>query len=510
MEDSVEAEISKVLRAAAQMGLVLAERRRQQLWAAEQRSVQAARSMQAAVDQQRRIAEPVYRRAMDQSFWDVATVQDAAFVYGLARRFEEVDPVAQAAATACQDQAARRWKVDLSQTAGTVASKDVSPQDLAAVAPVVHGEDVGELSTLLDQAVPAESATVRAGQDRGRPAQPTTTSGTGPEAIDVAGARQWLDRHYPGIKPGGVRASREQLDKYAAHLQAALAAEGYDLDNPPRLNPLTHLKDSWAAARAGAWQDLADLQGARVQDIDKRVDSRIHRAVLASKEAEQAGEYPEPVAWGWNVLTKGSEAAVGAGSIEVSLVGEAPRPGTYLPAMRQAARQEAAEAGMDVETYLDHLQPRQRRGLLFVQDNGFYEDGLAHARAYRIAYARESARQRPQWSTREQAAVQAQAQGDSIAEGLVAGAAGAVVAKEAASVAWDSQEARDAWAKGLLEQGFPADAVRAARTADQVLTEPVGSITPAPGGIAEQNHPAAHFAEAAMRAELGSSQRLGA
>lgn len=161
------------------------------------------------------------------------------------------------------------------------------------------------------------------------------------------------------------------------------------------------------------------------------------------------------------------------------------------------AADEAARAGLPPEAYLDHLQPIQRRGLLASRTGATtgYEDALERASQYRVAYARASAAQRPDWSKRggpaptrtaarrpaHSAAPPApDATGPALADRPTDGRPAAAPGSRApgpGAPAWDSPAARDAWAAGLIAAGIDPAAVRAARTGDQALHEPARRAT---------------------------------
>ena len=139
------------------------------------------------------------------------------------------------------------------------------------------------------------------------------------------------------------------------------------------------------------------MDAARADTIDPRAAG----PMMAAWRAEADGAYPNLDEWAFHVYDKGAQAA-GERPAPVRLVGRDPAPGLYTPLMLRAAADEAARAGLPPETYLDHLQPIQRRGLLAARTGATtgYEDALERASQYRVAYARASAAQRPDWSKR--------------------------------------------------------------------------------------------------------------
>lgn len=101
------------LRVAMQLGQYLAQIRQQQLIKAEQESKARAGQMRQVMNTERELARPVLEQAVTQAFWDVATPDDAAKAYGLASRFEHIDPQAAVAARKIEQEVLERWDVDL-------------------------------------------------------------------------------------------------------------------------------------------------------------------------------------------------------------------------------------------------------------------------------------------------------------------------------------------------------------------------------------------------------------
>lgn len=596
MDDNVTAqaayEITKLMRAAAQIGRFLADRRRQQLYYQAQRTSQHTRDLRAVLDGERALAAPVYRRALDKRFWETSTPQEAAFVYGVAARFASTDPLADQAARACEQQAQHRWGISLHGQSqdpqkDPVTSADLDQASLQAVAPTLPGEQPQDWDGVLDQAAAqdrrqattddhdtqvarrqektinhlltvveqhpeiahihvqalAAGLVIEAADKQGRilpeasqalsqvasqatvpdllakqiggrswareafeveVSRPLVAAAASPhpgvdiipapgpasnnaasassDQVDVKGARAWFEKNYGSQGLLLTSASEAERDRYAVTLQAALAAEGYDLDDPPRIvDPSSYKFEAEFLSSIGARQELADWLALDPSDIDTHIDPRAHTAFHASWQIVQDGDYPELDNWAWNVGQKAMEAAYGAEELDaghVRLVGDKPQPGTYLPAMRQAAAAEAAEAGLEVDVYLDHLQPVQRRAVMVgispsQEDYKKYGPGRARAAQYRVAYAKASAAQRPEWSSRSQAAKEDQG----LHAGTVAAAGETADQVVSSGPRWDSQEARDRWAAGLLSKGVDPAAVRAARTGDMSLSRPPKEAT---------------------------------
>lgn len=160
----VGAELTKAFRGAAQMGRYLADRRRAAQREAQQASAEQARALREATERERRMAEPVYRRAMDDRFWESAQPQDAAFVYGVAARFSTIDPMAAMAARRCENEANARWGVGVipgdstEPQAEPVTSEDLPATTTAVVAPALDGEENRDWSGLMDEAAASDRA----------------------------------------------------------------------------------------------------------------------------------------------------------------------------------------------------------------------------------------------------------------------------------------------------------------------------------------------------------------
>ena len=117
MNDDVTGQASRNvevgLRVAMQLGQYLAQIRQQQLIKAEQESKARAGQMRQVMNTERELARPVLEQAVTKDFSDVATPDDAAKAYGLASRFEHIDPQAAVAARKIEQEVLERWDVDL-------------------------------------------------------------------------------------------------------------------------------------------------------------------------------------------------------------------------------------------------------------------------------------------------------------------------------------------------------------------------------------------------------------
>lgn len=146
-------EVQKAWRAATQVGEFLARRRQRALSAAEDHSRGAAHAIRTVIEDERRQAEPVYRKALDKDWWETTSAVDAARVYGAAKRFATLDPQAALATRTCEREAEERWGIDL--TAPATPENTPTRDDALRVMP-----DMVEAATSaqIDQAL-AEAAT---------------------------------------------------------------------------------------------------------------------------------------------------------------------------------------------------------------------------------------------------------------------------------------------------------------------------------------------------------------
>ena len=398
-------EIIKGLRAGMQVAEFLSRRRQQELARAERRSVEDERRLRRVMEGERRLAAPVYRSALDEGWWETATVEQAAHMYSVAGRFAQLDPDASRAVAECERQVQTRWNIDLSGPHQALTSQDVDSKVLAAAAPSIPGEERENWGQRLDEAAQAPGLDAAGG---GLAATERSVLGleTSSQAVEAAAptssvdtleaerqmAWQWAQQHYDveSIWPRLLDGERQK----AAHmLYSMMAAEGHDMDNPPVFDDLTQdvPKELKAAAVEGAQADFAKATGIRPGDLDRFSDHREQRPRQRIWAADQAGRYPDPKAIQWAIAMKGSEAVRSVN--EVRLADTPDRAGAYTELARRAAADEAARAGMRPEEYLDHLNIHQRRMLISTQGkmDGFYGERMQHMADYRVAYARAAA-----------------------------------------------------------------------------------------------------------------------
>ena len=144
------AEMVRAWRVAMSVGRFMAMRRHQALRKAEQSSLQHERALRRAIEDERLLAQKVYALALDDKWWQTAVQDDAAYVYGVARRFSDIDPQAELAARRCEREAKERWGVDVHAplaSASDIPSVDEALQD----APVLDGEDAAELKPAVQE-----------------------------------------------------------------------------------------------------------------------------------------------------------------------------------------------------------------------------------------------------------------------------------------------------------------------------------------------------------------------
>ena len=106
-------ETRKAFQVAVQLARFFAERRRRQLEGERREPLARAGAAARLIERERALAAPVVRRGLDDGFWRSARPADAAYVYGVATRFQDLDPMARAAADRCRREASERWNVDL-------------------------------------------------------------------------------------------------------------------------------------------------------------------------------------------------------------------------------------------------------------------------------------------------------------------------------------------------------------------------------------------------------------
>ena len=148
--NETSAEMVRAWRVAMSVGRFMAMRRHQALRKAEQSSLQHERALRRAIEDERLLAQKVYALALDDKWWQTAVQDDAAYVYGVARRFSDIDPQAELAARRCEREAKERWGVDVH--APLASARDIpSVEEALQDAPVLDGEDAAELKPAVQE-----------------------------------------------------------------------------------------------------------------------------------------------------------------------------------------------------------------------------------------------------------------------------------------------------------------------------------------------------------------------
>lgn len=402
-------EIIKGLRAGMQVAEFLSRQRQQELARAERRSVEDERRVRQFMEGERRLAAPVYRSALDEGWWETATVEQAAHVYSVAGRFAQLDPDASRAVAECERQVQARWNIDLSGPDQALTSQDVDSKVLAAAAPSIPGEERENWGQRLDEAAQAPGLDAAGG---GLAATKRSVLGleTSSQAVEAAAptssvdtleaerqmAWQWAQQHY-NVESIWPHAADTQRQTSAHVLYSMMAAEGHDMDNPPAFDNLSQTAlptHQPVAAADGAAADFAKATGIDPGDFERLIDPRSINYARGVWTALNEGRYPDPQQIMWSLVAKGSDTVREVH--EVQLVNTAQSSGTYTELSKQLAADEAKRAGMTPEQYLDNLNVHQRR--MLIAANGFnhpaYEDGMERMAAYRVAYARAAAQAR--------------------------------------------------------------------------------------------------------------------
>lgn len=157
IDDAVN-EVTQFFRAAAGIGRSVSDRRRRRLWALEAQAKEKAAQMRQSIEFERRLAQPIIDKANDADFWETATQEQAAEVYGVCSRFATVDPQAHMAAKECERQINERWEGMLAEgehlypvlEPGEVAKLD--EHTIRSISPTLPGEiELAERTEVLPQ-----------------------------------------------------------------------------------------------------------------------------------------------------------------------------------------------------------------------------------------------------------------------------------------------------------------------------------------------------------------------
>lgn len=142
--NETSAEMTRAWRVALAVGRFMAMRREQALRAAQKSSTYHEQALRRAIRQERALAEKVYSEALTSHWWDSASRDEAVYVYGVAKRFSDIDPQAGLAARRCEREAKERWGIEV-----TAPMRDVEDiprvEQALKVAPVLDSEDVEDV-----------------------------------------------------------------------------------------------------------------------------------------------------------------------------------------------------------------------------------------------------------------------------------------------------------------------------------------------------------------------------
>ena len=163
----VSQEARQAFQVATQISRLFADISRRRWEKARRESAEQERMVRQTINDQRRLADPVLRQGLDDRFWDKAQPKDAAYVWGVAQRFKDIDPLAAQAAERCRTEASYRWNIDLDAPSAPVQPGQVDDTTLAQAAPVLSGEENRDLNADLEasakmpsQEAPAKSSEV--------------------------------------------------------------------------------------------------------------------------------------------------------------------------------------------------------------------------------------------------------------------------------------------------------------------------------------------------------------
>lgn len=309
--NETSAEMVRAWRVAMAVGRFMAMRRQQALRKAEQSSAQHERALRRAIEDERLLAQKVYAQVLNDKWWNTAVQDDAAYVYGVVRRFSDIDPQAELAARRCEREAKERWGIDVH---GPLASPgDIPSVDEALqVAPVLDGEDLAELKPAVQEALYRayqDGEYQMVGQDRAeaildyvqeqKEAAPDWLNSLWREDLS-----QWLDGDdniaqrvhdiYPDIK--AAEQMQAQAVGMAAHAQHEARVEGregrearqeLEAGDPGEAVEGVAVKEMSEARHAGrdaeaAWDTMQARQAHAQSLLDQGADPQAVRAAMTA------------------------------------------------------------------------------------------------------------------------------------------------------------------------------------------------------------------------------------
>lgn len=309
--NETNAEMVRAWRVAMAVGRFMAMRRQQALRKAEQSSAQHERALRRAIEDERLLAQKVYALALDDKWWQTAVQDDAAYVYGVARRFSDIDPQAELAARRCEREAKERWGIDV-HTPLASASDIPSVEEALQDAPVLDGEDATELKPAVQEVLYRayqDGEYQMVGQDRAEAILDYVQEqkDTAPEWLNnlwQEDLSQWLDGDahiaqrvrdiYPDIK--AAEQMQAQAAGMAAHARREARVEGregreakqeLEVGDPSEAVEGAAVKEMSEARHAGrgaeaAWDTMQARQAHAQSLLDQGADPQAVRAAMTA------------------------------------------------------------------------------------------------------------------------------------------------------------------------------------------------------------------------------------
>lgn len=213
-------ELQMAMRTAAQIGEQIAHLQAQR---AQQREGLVRREearLRAAMDAERRMAEPVYTRLARDSFWEKATTNEIAHAYGLASRFAPIDPTAAIMRYEAETRARQKWGIDLA-TADALQIADLPD----AAVPAVGGERPDQIKIAI-QAAQAEALARAEAAAAQREAEAAAQAEAEVQEVSSAWERAWdevLAAHPDAPRREQVRMASERAQELEAEAAPAPA-----------------------------------------------------------------------------------------------------------------------------------------------------------------------------------------------------------------------------------------------------------------------------------------------
>lgn len=309
--NETNAEMVRAWRVAMAVGRFMAMRRQQALRKAEQSSIQHERALRRAIEDERLLAQKVYAQALDDKWWHTAVQDDAAYVYGVARRFSDIDPQAELAARRCEREAKERWGIDVHAPLAS-ASDIPSVEEALQDAPVLDGENPVELKPAVQEVLYRayqDGEYQMVGQDRAEAILDYVQEqkDTAPDWLNSLWQEDlshWLDGDthiaarvrdiYPDIK--AAEQMQAQAAGMAAHAQREARVEGregreakqqLEVGEPSEAVEGAAVKEMSEAKHAGrgaeaAWDTMQARQAHAQSLLDQGADPQAVRAAMTA------------------------------------------------------------------------------------------------------------------------------------------------------------------------------------------------------------------------------------